>query len=420
MDLIEFYASMIQLKRFFILLLVAVLYTSLGAQNSNSVYSRYGYGIFDQPAMGSSKSMAGVGFSLHEGKLLNVLNPAAQADVDTMNMLYDISMTSQMTRMSENGMKQSISNLYFDHVGMKFALKPHWGMALGLYSTSKTGFDFYQIHEIDDTQIGDLDYTNHYTGSGGISTVFLGTGFRLFDGLSLGVNAKYSFGNLYNSMTTVYQTSGISSESNYEYLFMRYPGLDLGFQYDLKMSDKSSLTLGASYAMYPKVKNEFSTTIISSDTAETSQFYDFKMADALGIGITYKYDKRLSVSMDFQKKLFENSPFMGVKDSLKNATDLAIGVEYLPSNKSVKFLESIRYRGGFRYSDQYLKVPGALKSLALTFGFGLPLRNNRSLLNLSFELGKLITPNRSLIQETYFKMSLGVTFNELWFFDSKL
>lgn len=420
MDLIEFYASMIQLKRFFILLLVAVLYTSLGAQNSNSVYSRYGYGIFDQPAMGSSKAMAGVGFSLHESRLLNVLNPAAQADVDTLNLLYDISMTSQITKMSENGLKQSNSNLYFDHVGMKFALKRHWGMALGLYSTSKTGFEFYQIHEIDDTQIGDLNYTNSYKGSGGISTVFLGTGFRLFEGLSLGVNAKYAFGNLYNTMTTVYQTSGISSESNYEYLFVRYPGLDLGMQYDMKMSEKSLLTIGASYAMYPKVKNEFLTTEISSDTVENSQFYDFKMADALGLGITYKYDKRLIVSLDFQKKFFENALYMGVKDSLKNATDLAVGVEYLPSTKTDNFLEAIRYRGGFRYSDQYLKVPGKLKSAALTFGFGLPLRGSRSMLNLGFELGKLITPNRSLIQETYFKMSFGVTFNEMWFFDSKL
>lgn len=420
MDLIEFYASMIQLKHFFILLLVALLYTSLGAQNSNSVYSRYGYGVFDQPAMGAAKTMGGVGISLHERKLLNVLNPAAQADVDTLNMLFDMSLTTQITQMSESGIHQSNSNLFFDHVGMKFALKPHWGMALGLYSTSKTGFDFYKKYSLDDTQIGDLNFTNNYSGSGGISTVFLGTGFRLFDGFSMGVNAKYAFGNLTNHMTTVYQTSGISSESNSEYLFVRYPGLDLGLQYDLNVSERSHLTFGATYATYAKVQNEFYTTEISSDTIESSTFYDFKMADALGLGLTYKYDNRLTLSLEFQQKFFNQALYMGVKDSLKNATDLALGIEYIPSTKTDNYFEAVRYRGGVRFADHYLKVPGKLKSAALTFGFGLPLRNSRSLLNLGFEFGKLITPNRSYIQETYFKMSLGMTFNELWFFDSKL
>lgn len=53
-------------------------------------------------------------------------------------------------------------------------------------------------------------------------------------------------------------------------------------------------------------------------------------------------------------------------------------------------------------------------------GFGLPLIDNRSLVNLSFEYVKIRPELRTMIDEQYFRFTVNYTFNELWFFKRKV
>ena len=96
------------------------------------------------------------------------------------------------------------------------------------------------------------------------------------------------------------------------------------------------------------------------------------------------------------------------------------------------YYQAIKYRFGGYYSDSYIKnfeyysdltsanKIGNIRNVGLTFGIGLPLRGQRSEMNLSFEAGKLLLPSASMIHENYYKLSLGITFNETWFFKRKL
>lgn len=411
------------LKRFSVSIILLTVASVLSAQNTNSVYSRYAFGVLENPAMGKARSMGGIGYGFHDNQLLNVLNPASYADVDTLNMLFEFGMSAQMTSFKEGSLRQRNPNGYVDNVGMKFALKPNWGVALGLYQFSKVGYEYHSTTTLIDPQGEDINFTNSYLGSGGLNTVFLGTGFSLFKGLSLGANLNYTFGMIGHTRATNYLTSGINNETNHEYLFLGMPGLDLGLQYDIKLSPKSNLTAGLSFSSFLPVRGELYNASMSTDTVEATTFHDFKLGNTLGVGLTYAYEDRLTLGLDYQYKMLGNSVYMGASDSLKNQTRIAVGVEYLPSSVTSSYLKAIRYRMGFQYSDLYLKSPGQFKSAALTFGFGLPIRRQQatlSTLNLGFELGKLLTPNTSFIQESYYKVSLGVTFNELWFFKMKL
>lgn len=393
---------------------------TLLAQNTNSTYSRYGFGNLENPAMGKSRAMGGIGYGIHDRGLINVLNPASFADVDTMNMLFDLGLSVQYTSFKEGAVRQHNPNAYLDHVGMKFALKPNWGMALGLVPYSKVGYNFSKDFSFTNTPVGDLEYTNTYAGSGGLNTFFLGTGAYLTKGLSVGANLKYTFGVLTNTTATNYSTSGINNEQNINYLFLSAPSLDLGFQYDLPLSSKSFLTLGASVSASLPFKGEDYDVTISSDTTETTNYHDFSLPTTFGAGISYNWDKRLTVGLDYQNQRFSQTTFMGVKDSLRDNSRIALGVEYLPSLIAEHYYQAIRYRGGFQFNDMYLKQPGHLKSASLSLGLGLPLRGQKSMLNLSFEAGKLFTPNASFISETFYKFSIDVSFNELWFFKMKL
>jgi len=394
---------------------------TLHAQNTNSTYSRYGYGNLEIPAMGKTRAMGGIGYGIHDRGLINVQNPASFADVDTMNMLFDFGISAQLTAFKEGAVRQNNPNAFMDHVGMKFALKPGWGVALGLVPFSKVGYHFKTTGS---TLFGDVDYTNTYTGIGGLNTFFIGTGAYLVKGLSVGANLKYTFGVLSNTILTNYATSGINNEMNLEYLFLKSPSFDLGVQYDMPLSKKSYLTMGASASASLAVNGEFYNVNIASDTLDNSEnpdrFKKFQLPTTIGIGLSYHWDNRLTVGLDFQNQRFSQSTFMGVKDSLRDNNRIALGVEYLPSVLAEHYYQAIRYRGGLQFNNIYLKQPDHLQSVGLSFGLGLPLRGQKSMLNLSFEAGRLLTRNASFISETYYKFSFDVSFNELWFFKMKL
>jgi len=393
---------------------------TLLAQNTNSSYSRYGYGSLETPAMGKTRAMGGIGYGIHERGLIDVQNPASFADVDTMNMLFDMGLSSQFTAFKEGTVHQYNPNAYLDHIGMKFALKPNWGMALGLVPFSKVGYNFSQDFSNTNTPVGDLEYTTTYTGAGGLNTFFLGTGAYLTKGLSVGVNLKYTFGLLSNTTVTNYTTSGFNNEQNINHLFLSTPSLDLGVQYDLPLSKNSFLTLGASASASLPYRGEIYNVNIASDTLETTTHADFTLPTTLGVGVSYNLDNRLTVGLDYQNQRYSQTTFMGVKDSLRDNNRIALGVEYLPSNIAEHYYQAIRYRGGFQFNDMYLKQPGHLQSASLSLGLGLPLRGQKSMLNFSFEAGRLFTPNASYISESFYKFSIDVSFNELWFFKMKL
>jgi hypothetical protein len=107
---------------------------------------------------------------------------------------------------------------------------------------------------------------------------------------------------------------------------------------------------------------------------------------------------------------------------LANSTSMAVGAQYIPDNTSVNcFFKHVQYRAGFRYSKSYLQLRETqLNDYAMTFGVGLPIKKERSTLNLSIELGQRGTTEKALIQEKYGKITIGMTLNDKWFTRSKI
>lgn len=60
------------------------------------------------------------------------------------------------------------------------------------------------------------------------------------------------------------------------------------------------------------------------------------------------------------------------------------------------------------------------KEYGASLGLGLPLIDNRSIVNVSFEYVKVKPEHVSMIDEQYFRVTVNYTFNERWFFKFKL
>ena len=59
-------------------------------------------------------------------------------------------------------------------------------------------------------------------------------------------------------------------------------------------------------------------------------------------------------------------------------------------------------------------------SCVITLGAGMPMKRNKSIINISFGYTNRRTAPTRLVSENEFKISLGLTFNEMWFYKSRL
>ena len=64
------------------LLLMMVTGTAIAQNNTNSPYTRYGYGDLSDQSFGNSKAMGGIAFGLRDGAQINPLNPASYTAID--------------------------------------------------------------------------------------------------------------------------------------------------------------------------------------------------------------------------------------------------------------------------------------------------------------------------------------------------
>jgi hypothetical protein len=92
-----------------------------------------------------------------------------------------------------------------------------------------------------------------------------------------------------------------------------------------------------------------------------------------------------------------------------------LGGEITPDQLAVgNYLKRITYRAGFSYE----KTPFAINNKQLTdlgINFGLSLPTGRSSLDFAFRAGKRGDKSVNVLEETYFKIYFGITFNDRWF-----
>ena len=100
-------------------LLLSTMSLTAAAQETgvNSAFTRYGLGRINDGSLGFNKAMAGTGYAWHDGKQLNMTNPASYARLDSLTFLMDVAGTLQASRVSATGQHHSTnSRAYFDHV----------------------------------------------------------------------------------------------------------------------------------------------------------------------------------------------------------------------------------------------------------------------------------------------------------------
>jgi len=404
-----------------LLALAAAIQPALAQNSTITPYSRFGYGILSDQANAVQKSMGGVGYAMRSGRQINFMNPASYAAMDSLTFLFDMAVDAKSLNTKEGELKGTNFTGGLDYITMQVPLTKWLGASLGLMPYSEVGYSF-----------GDeiANGTNSRSGSGGINQLYLGFGAKPVKGFTIGVNVSYLFGTLIND-TYVYTNA--SSTSLFERVIeVRDYNLRFGVQYGRKIDEDHELTLGVVYA--PKksfrghtygIKYDVSADQAPDTIAAISLNGNAEMPETWGAGINYVWQNRLMAEVDFTYQPWKSTKFATIEgfDTPNRFNDrwrVGLGLQFVNKPRG-SWVQRINYRLGAFYCNDYIKVgDNSVREKGVSLGFGLPAPSSKTMVNLSFEYRNRQANPQPLVKENYFVVTLGLNFNELWFWRNKL
>lgn len=402
------------------LLVATASVLTAAAQSINSPYSMFGYGQLRDNATSSQRQMGSVGYAMHSGRIINVMNPASYAAIDSLTFLFDMGVDFTIYDQRDELGSHSDKGGGLDYVTMQFPVT-HWmGVSAGLLPYSSVGYSFG--NEI-------ANGSSSHQGTGGLTQLYLGVGVTPFKNFRIGFNASYFFGNTYND---VYATTSTGSQSLFEQVMeVQDYHFQFGAQYTIPFSKKHSVTLGVTYSPEKSLlgKTYVQKYDVSSDAAPTtvdshSLHGNYSLAASYGAGIAYQYDQKLLVEADFTYQNWKSAKYKGFDDfssaKFDNRYRVALGASYTPDPRGGYF-RRMSYRIGAAYNRDYVMAgDNHVRDYTLSAGFGFPAFSSKTVLNLGFEyLARQAYPT-ALVKENYYNITLGITFNQPWFFQSKI
>ncbi|MDE7181246.1 MAG: hypothetical protein K2N88_08640 [Muribaculaceae bacterium] len=400
----------------------------LAAQNVTTPYSMYGYGILGDRATSMQRQMGSVGYAMNSGRQINVMNPASYASADSLTFLFDMGADVCMLWSQDGSAREHSVGGGLDYVTMQFPISKYMGGSVGLLPYSSVGYAFGN-----DIAHGTVENQ----GSGGINELYLGVAGK-YAGFSLGVNVSYDFGNIVNDVFA----NPSSGSTKFEHVMkVRDWNIVIGAQYDLKIDRQNKMVLGLTYSPKKTLRGRTWSTLqemtqesVPTTVGEMKLNGKYYTPNSFGAGVSYTHERtsRLSVELDYTwqgwkdclySPLYSNqNPDLIVFEGMNfnNRQRIAAGAEYTPRLRG-NYGQRMTYRAGAYYTDDYLKIKGnGVREFGVTAGVGFPTPEGKTIVNLGVEWKMRQSNPVSLVKENYFNVTLGVNFNEVWFFKRKI
>ena len=404
-------------------------------QNIATPYSMYGYGILGDKATSMQRQMGGVGYAMHSGRQINVMNPASYASIDSLTFLFDMGADLSFLWSKEGDAKESSIGGGLDYVTLQFPLSKHFGASIGMLPYSGVGYAF-------GSDIAHGARSNQ--GSGGINMAYLGMAANYY-GVGLGFNVSYNFGTIVND---IYSNPANSGEMLFEHVMeIRDWDINIGLQYSRQLTKFDWISLGLTYSPKKSLHGKSWATLqetqqetLPDTIGRLNLSKNYETPNSFGAGINYTHEKvsRFMAEIDFTYQLWSkakfspmhrlpdpNSPtsnqgviFEGM--DFYNRMKINAGFEYVPKVRG-SYLQRVAYRLGGYFCNDYLNIQGnRVKDFGITCGLGLRTPQDKTMINVGFEWKHRMTSPVSMISENYFNITLGLNFNELWFWQRKI
>lgn len=399
------------------IILTLLLSSGLLAQ---SIYHRVGYGQFESASSAYDASIGYASIALRDSTTLLSVNPAAW---NRLNRVY--------FRMSSSSTLYSVQNPELvGQAGTESYVLNQTGfsqMQLGLPLGKNVGFSIglepvTNMHAAlsTETELGLLNETVR----GGTWRYYAGLGYQLNQTLSLGLrmdllNGFYERGSIlkYDSLIV----DGAPSDEVYSKGNVLGSSVGIGLQARITPALDVGIT-----ASLPLDEPVFDGTVQLSGSEQELDFQETLSAwpIQIGLGTSYQYRERLLVLAGLSQTIFSENAFEGASFFAlpQGWTSRSIGefqlglIRQAADLRSRDWYERAELRAGFFTRNFYLTPVSEqlIYEYFATGGFGLPLMEGRSRIDLALEVGK-----RSGVSEYpdewITRVRFGVQLYERWF-----
>ncbi len=443
-------AKLTMAKILFVLFVAGGLQMSATAQE-NSPYSRYGIGDLAPNHNVFTRGMGGIAAGITDSRSINFTNPASLTSI--YNTIFDVGteIDYRILKNTNPAKKFTSANTYVSYLTMAFPLTTpkmakkdmFWAMSFGIKPVSKMNYKIEKNERL--TGIDSLKTL--YEGSGGLNQAFFGTGFK-YKNLSVGINAGYMFGSKdYSTVLTFisdsayfYYLSNSSNKTTYGGLF-----INGGLQYDIALArdekNPDIITKKIKLGVYGNLQQKLNAR---TDIVRETIFYDqnggyyrldsvyeekdvkgtIKLPAMIGFGATYQGTNWL-FGADFEYGNWASYRYYGQSDAVQNNWTIRAGAQYYPAKDNTpvkKYFNFVKYRAGFYYGSDYIKINQNRPDYGFTIGTGMPLTSLKRIsytgeyvvLNTALEFGNRGNRQTNL-RESVVRFSIGVSMNARWF-----
>lgn len=424
-----------------ILVVIFVLFTSFAesfsafAQTANNPFSRIGLGEISSQRSISNLGMGGMGVSLPTVQSSNLQNPALLSYHKLT--VFEAAGVGQYVDLKTNTIQTNDFGGNLGYLSLIFPVYKNMAINVGFQPFSSVKYNAVNYELLPNTPTF-IKYD--YKGTGGVSQVFLSTGHKIVQNLSVGAQINYNFGAVSNTSTSTlddFRNSFVAQlNDRYNYSDFTYR---LGLHYFVSVFGNSQVNVGLTYDGAADFKathfraferKNFNDVVIDGDTLFSEKKESIQIPDAFTFGISLQrgylqaasgtQNTAYSFGIDYSMQdwsVANGSTIVG-NNRLQSSYKVSVGGEITPNVRNSNYLLRTTYRAGFSYSQTPLVVNDeSIEDMSLSIGFSLPVRNNFSLLNMYGAIGQRGTLNS--IQEKYIKFGLGVSISDRWFVRSR-
>jgi hypothetical protein len=395
--------------------------------------------------------MGSIGASFHDPYHINIVNPASYSHLRAV--AFDMGVYGKFAKLSDGNNSETVKSGSLEYISFAMPLSNPvneileredrdygLGMSFTLMPHTKVGYNISSFQETE--EFGTVE--RNFSGTGGTYKFLWGNSVR-YKNFSAGLNLGYLFGKITYNRNVVFDQSEYAFNDVFLTEFATRGFLwNIGAMYTKVLNETAikkdrgitakRIIIGAHFGSSTGFNTKGDITNIGIQQLSASRVLrDTLFADTgiegngtlpgeLGIGFTYQNGEKLTFGVNYSLTNWSAYKNDLSPDDLNDAYRISAGGYYRPNYLSQRsYWDRVYYRYGMYYSSDPRSIDESkISALGFNFGIGLPFIYQRRIshANLGFDLG--VKGRNTPIQETYFNITLGFTFNDSeWFLKRK-
>ncbi|NOS56614.1 MAG: hypothetical protein HOP37_10215 [Cyclobacteriaceae bacterium] len=420
---------MLHKKGIFLVVLLLSLFQLTSAQVANSPFSSFGIGDLYGNSLAQNQGMGGIGISNPSSWYVNNQNPALLINNYVTTFHGGMMIENRTIKDGTSSLQNTNGNL--NYLLMAFPIKPgRWTTSIGLTPYSGVNYKLTVIEPVDGSLTSTVQTSR--TGTGGINQLSWANGVKINKYAAVGVRANYLFSSINNQEEaklpqTIYtpfleERNYVSDISFSTGLYLHKDSLskknyqvNIGVIYDLQT------TVGTRRTIRLDTRSAINGSIVDSTTLVNNQASSIVLPQTLGVGLSFGRPTHWMIGADVSYLDYQQfRGFTGQATDTRTGIKSAFGLEIMPNQTGVSsYLRRMTYRAGLSYDQYpYLVAGNQVNDFGVNFGVSLPVARI-STIDFSVKIGSRGSIVKNTIEENYFKIYLGMTFNDNWFIKRK-